>query len=164
MADPGLEREIEGQVEALGYELVELEQVGSKNRPILRIRVDREGTKPGDGITVDECAKVSRALEAYLDEASGIPEKYVLEVSSPGIERPIRRRREFERFAGWPVSIKLHRAYENRGKRLEGELCGISGPDDEEIVRLKLEDGTEIDVPRVEIARANLVFRWDKKG
>ena len=67
----------------------------------------------------------------------------------------IRRRREFERYAGWPVSMKLHHAFENRGKRLEGELCGISGPDDDEIVRLKLDDGTEINVPRAEIARAN---------
>ena len=111
-----------------------------------------------------EAVQVSRALEAYLDAAEGMSDKYLLEVSSPGIERPIRRRAEFERFVGWPISVKLHRSYENRGKRLEGENCGISGEGADEMVRLKLEDGTEIVLPRAEIARANLVFRWDKKG
>jgi ribosome maturation factor RimP len=113
---------------------------------------------------VDECAKVSRALEEYLDATPGMSDKYLLEVSSPGIERPLRRRAEFERFVGWPVSVKLHRAYENRGKRIEGDICGVVGEGPEEEIRLKLEDGTEINLPRAEIARANLVFRWDKKG
>ncbi len=164
MSEDSLEGDLEAQIESLGYELVELERVGTKARPILRIRVDRAGTTPGDGVTVEECGKVSRALEAYLDVAEGISEKYLLEVSSPGVERPIRRRAEFERFVGWPVAVKLHRSYENRGKRLEGDLCGVSGEGSEETIRLKLDDGTEIDVPRAEIARANLVFRWDKKG
>jgi ribosome maturation factor RimP len=164
VSEDTLERDLEAQIESLGYELVELERVGTKSRPILRIRVDRPGTAPGSSITVAECATVSRALEAYLDVAEGMSDKYLLEVSSPGIERPIRRRAEFERFVGWPISVKLHRSYENRGKRLEGENCGISGEGADEMVRLKLEDGTEIVVPRAEIARANLVFRWDKKG
>lgn len=163
MTEDGLERELEAQIEGLGYELVELERVGSKARPILRIRIDREGTSPGAGVTVDECAKVSRALEAYLDNASGISERYLLEVSSPGIERPLRRKREFERFVGWPVTLKLHRQYENRGKRLEGELLSVTGEGADEMIGLRLEDGTEANVPRAEIARANLVFRWDKK-
>jgi ribosome maturation factor RimP len=164
MSEDSLAQDLEAQIEALGYELVELERVGSKSRPILRIRIDRPGSTPGAGVTVDECAKVSRSLESYLDVAEGISEKYLLEVSSPGVERPLRRRADFERFSGWPVSLKLHRAFENRGKRLEGELCGIAGEDSEEMVRIRLEDGTEIDVPRAEIARANLVFRWDKKS
>jgi ribosome maturation factor RimP len=164
MSEDSLERDLEAQIEALGYELVELERVGTKARPILRIRVDRVGTTPGNGVTVAECAKVSRALEEYLDAAQGLSDKYLLEVSSPGVERPLRRRAEFERFTGWPVSVKLHRKMETYGKRIEGELCGVSGEGAEEVIRLRLDDGSEVSVPRAEIARANLVFRWDKKG
>jgi ribosome maturation factor RimP len=164
MSEDRLERDLEAQIELLGYELVELERVGTKARPILRIRVDRAGTKPGAGVTIEECARVSRALEAYLDVAEGLSEKYLLEVSSPGVERPLRRRAEFERFVGWPVSVKLHRKMDTYGKRIEGDLCGVSGEGAEESIRLRLQDGTEVSVPRAEIARANLVFRWDKKG
>lgn len=164
MSEDSLERDLEAHIETLGYELVELERVGTKSRPILRIRIDRPGTTPGNGVTIADCAKVSRSLEEYLDEASGLSEQYLLEVSTPGVERPLRRRAEFERFVGWPVSIKLHRKMDVYGKRLEGDLAGISGEGPDEQVQLRLENGTEVYVPRVEIARANLVFRWDKKG
>ena len=164
MSDDSLERELEAHIETLGYELVELERVGTKTRPILRIRIDKPNSEPGAGVTIAECAKVSRELERYLDEASGVSSTYLLEVSSPGVERPLRRRAEFERFTGWPVSLKLHRKMDVYGKRIEGELCSISGDGPEEVLKVKLENGTEVSVPRVEIARANLVFRWDKKS
>jgi ribosome maturation factor RimP len=92
MADE-LEREIEQRVEALGYEFVELERAGSKARPILRLRVDVPGSsgEPGAGVSVDDCTRISRALEEYLEDASAVPERYVLEVSSPGVERPLLR-------------------------------------------------------------------------
>jgi ribosome maturation factor RimP len=164
MSEDSLERELEAHIDTLGYELVELERVGTKTRPILRIRIDKPGSKPGAGVTIAECAKVSRELEAYLDNASGLSEQYLLEVSSPGVERPLRRRGDFERFTGFPVSIKLHRKMDVYGKRLDGELLAISGEGDDETVSIRLDDGAEVNVPRVEIARANLVFRWDKKG
>ena len=164
MSDDSLERELEAHIETLGYELVELERVGTKTRPILRIRIDKPNSAPGAGVTIAECAKVSRELERYLDEASGVSATYLLEVSSPGVERPLRRRAEFERFTGWPVSLKLHRKMDVYGKRIEGELCSISGEGPDEQLKIRLENGTEVIVPRVEIARANLVFRWDKKG
>jgi ribosome maturation factor RimP len=164
MSEDSLERDLEAHIETLGYELVELERVGTKTRPILRIRIDKPGSTPGNSVTIAECAKVSRSLEEYLDAASGLSDKYLLEVSSPGVERPLRRRAEFERFVGWPVSLKLHRKMDVYGKRLEGDLCGISGEAPEEMIRIKLENGTEVTVPRVEISKANLVFRWDKKG
>src|SRR5690606_39553856 len=89
-----LERELEARLESLGFELVELERAGSRTRPVLRLRID---VAAGDhGVTLDDCARVSRALEPYLDTVEGLPERYVLEVSSPGVERPLVRARDFE--------------------------------------------------------------------
>ncbi|HSJ09146.1 MAG TPA: ribosome maturation factor RimP [Longimicrobiales bacterium] len=162
MADR-LERQIEERIEALGYELVELERAGPKTRPILRIRVDRADATEEAGVTVAECAKVSRALEAYLDEAEDIPERYTLEVSSPGVERPLTRARDFERFAGRDVMVKTQQKLANGTKRVEGELLGLASDDGEERVRLRLKDGSEVDIPRANVARAHLIFRWEDR-
>jgi ribosome maturation factor RimP len=155
-----LEQQLESQVEQLGYELVELEQLGSKGRPLLRLRIDRPDSDRGKGVTIDDCSRVSRAIEHFLDERGGVGERYVLEVSSPGIERPLHRRRDFERFAGREVVIKLHHALGEYGKRLEGVLLGMRD-DAEESVRLELPSKEVIEVPRREVARAHLLFRWE---
>src|SRR6185436_8141837 len=68
MEREALERELGARVEALGYEVVELETAGSNTRPLLRLRIDRPGSEPGNGVTVDDCTRVSRALQQYLDE------------------------------------------------------------------------------------------------
>ena len=155
-----LERQIEERVSALGYELVELERAGSKSRPILRIRVDVPGSAPGAGVSVDDCARVSRAVEEYLDEASDVAERYVLEVSSPGVERPLVRTADFSRFAGQEVAVKMSKALANGAKRVEGELVGLETVDGQEHIRLRLKDGSTMDIPRADVTRANLVFRW----
>lgn len=155
-----LERQIEERVSGLGYELVELEQAGSKTRPILRIRVDLPGSGPGAGVSVDDCARVSRAVEEYLDEASDIAERYVLEVSSPGVERPLVRTADFSRFAGQEVAVKMSKALANGAKRVEGELVGLETVDGQEHIRLRMKDGSTMDIPRADVTRANLVFRW----
>ena len=86
-----LESEIERRVAELGFELVELERAGDRRRPILRIYVDTPDSVPGQpGISLDQCAAVSRAVEPYLDEREDIADTYVVEVSSPGVERPYR--------------------------------------------------------------------------
>jgi ribosome maturation factor RimP len=159
MADE-LEREIEQRVEALGYEFVELERAGSKARPILRLRVDVPGSTPGAGVSVDDCTRISRALEEYLEDASAVPERYVLEVSSPGVERPLLRRGDFQRFAGQEVALKLSTKLPDGAKRVEGELLGLQEQDGQERIRLRREDGSEIDIPRADVVRAHLVFRW----
>jgi ribosome maturation factor RimP len=164
MADE-LERVIEDRIEALGYEFVELERAGSRTRPILRVRVDVAGGssgEPGTGVTVADCARVSRALEEHLDTMPGLAERYVLEVSSPGVERPLNRRRDFERYAGREVALKLHRPLPDGTKRLEGELLGIMQVDGQEQVRLRRSDDAagEVGIPGENIARANLIFRW----
>ncbi len=166
MADE-LSREIERRVEELGFELVELERAGNQARPILRVYVDRSDAGPGKpGITLDECARVSRALEERLDGRADLSDRYVLEVSSPGVERPLVRRRDWRRFAGQEVALKGKAALAGRGKRLQGTLLGLSGSEDADdaAARLKLEDGTEVEVPLGEVERAHLVFRWETKG
>lgn len=162
MSGETLEATLERRVEELGFEFVELERTGSRQRPIFRLRIDRADSVPGEGVTVDDCARVSRALEAHLDENPEFGGSYVLEVSSPGLERPLVKQRDFERFAGRDVVLKGYAPFGDRGKRLEGELLGAVEHDGAEHVRLRLQDGEEIEVPRDAIARAQLVYRWDE--
>lgn len=164
MQDAALEAELERRVEDLGFELVELERAGSKTRPTLRVRIDHAGgSEKGAGVTVDDCTSVSRALESWLDEAEDVPERYLLEVSSPGIERPLVRSRDFERYAGQEIAVRGKDVLAGRSRRLEGELLGLDERNGREYVRLRLNDGAEVEVARDEITRAHLVFRWDDR-
>ena len=158
-----LERQIEERVAGLGYELVELERAGSKSRPLLRLRVDIPGSAPGAGVSVDDCARVSRAVEEYLDEAADVAERYVLEVSSPGVERPLVRTADFTRFAGRDIAVKMSKPLANGARRIEGELVGLETVDGEERIRLRLPDASTMDIPRADVTRANLVFRWGER-
>lgn len=157
MAD-ALEQAIENTLEQQGLELVELERAGSRHRPILRLRVDRPEGRPGDGVSVDDCARASRVLEALLEARGDVPERYTLEVSSPGVERPLVRDRDYTRFAGSEVALKGASPLADRAKRLEGTLLGLS--EDGAAVLLRLPDGEEVAVAREDITRAHLVFRW----
>ena len=87
------EKEVERLVEEAGFELVTLERGGARNRPLLRLRIDRPGSEPGrSGVTADDCALVSRVLHERLEAGPYGLDKVVLEVSSPGVERPPVRR------------------------------------------------------------------------
>jgi ribosome maturation factor RimP len=156
-----LERLLETQLEPLGYELVELEQAGSQARPVLRLRIDRPDSRPGQGVTIEDCGRVSRAIEHYLETQAEISERYVLEVSSPGIERPLHRRRDFERFSGREVAIKTQTPRGLYGKRVEGMLRGVREADGREYVEIELPSAEILTIPLDEIARAHLVFRWE---
>ena len=162
-AVPEVERELDERVEALGFELVHVEWAGSERRPILRIRIDVPGgAASGDeGVTVDDCATVSRGLERWLDGAEALPDKYVLEVSSPGLERPLMRSRDWSRFVGEEVAVKGPEKLAGRATRLEGELLGVAREEDgREVVRLKLPGGDEVVVPRDELDGAHIVYKW----
>ncbi|MBW3554177.1 MAG: ribosome maturation factor RimP [Gemmatimonadetes bacterium] len=161
MSEQSLEQALEERTEALGFELVELERAGSKARPVLRVRVDRPDSKPGAGISLEDCARVSRALEEYLDALPALAQNYVLEVSSPGVERPLVRRGDYDRFRGHEVALRGYAPLAGRGRRLQGELLGLDEGPGGDGVRLRLEDGEEVVVPREGIARAHLVFRWN---
>jgi ribosome maturation factor RimP len=157
---PEVARELDSRVADLGFELVEVVWAGSDRRPILRIRVDRpEGH--GEGVTVDDCAAVSRGLEPWLDDLEVVPERYTLEVSSPGVNRPLVRPRDYERFAGETVAVKGDDLLAGRARRLEGELLGLETDEAEvERVRLRLPGGDEVEIALDDIVGAHIVFRW----
>jgi ribosome maturation factor RimP len=160
---PDLAKELEERLERMGFELVDAEWVGRASRPILRIRMDLPDSVPGEGgVTVDQCAEVSRAVEPWLDEHPGIPGRYVLEVSSPGVDRPLKRPRDWERFAGQPVLVKGKRPPGGKGDRLEGEILGLERDEDErERAALLLPSGEKLRIPLDEIEEAHLVYRWN---
>ncbi|HKK92722.1 MAG TPA: ribosome maturation factor RimP [Longimicrobiales bacterium] len=152
---------LDARVEELGFELLEIEWAGSARRPIIRLRVDRQGESALDsGVTLDDCVAVSRGLEPWLDSLETVPEKYVLEVSSPGVDRPLVRARDFDRFVGQWVAVKGDDILAGKARRLEGELLGLIREGGREFVRLRNNSG-EYDVPRDEIVRANVVYRWE---
>jgi len=158
---PEIERELADRVEGLGYELVEVHWGGSGQRPQLKLRIDRPDSGPGAGVTVDECARVSRALEPWLDEHEALSDRYVLEVSSPGVERPLVRERDFERFRGERVAVSGKEVLAGLSTRLEGELLGLEGAGSgAEAVLLRLPGGKEVSIPRSEIRKAHLLFEW----
>ena len=157
-----LEQELEQQLEQLGFELVELEMAGGKSQPLLRLRIDRPDSEPGQGVTIEDCTRVSRALERYFEtqtETGG--SRYRLEVSSPGIERPLHRRRDFERFVGREVGIRTQNPIGQHGKRVEGVLRGVRDNEQGEHVVVELPDAEIVSIAREEIIRAQLIFRWD---
>ncbi|HEY7472087.1 MAG TPA: ribosome maturation factor RimP [Gemmatimonadota bacterium] len=154
MPDPSrLIAVIEPIVEQAGAELVDLEVAGSHGRPVVRAYVDTE-----EGITLDECARLSRLLESELERSGAIPERYVLEVSSPGIERPLTRRAHFERFVGHEVDVRLYAKREGR-KNYVGTLERVEDGDRgfRIVVRNDEEQWT---FAEDEIARARLHARW----
>ena len=156
-----VERDLEARVEDLGFELVELRWGGSKSRPQLQLRIDRPDGLPGQSVSVDDCAKVSRALEPWLDEHEQLSERYVLEVSSPGLDRPLTKVKDFERFRGEKIAVKGEGVLADRATRLEGELLGLEQMEGEaEVVLLRLANGDEVSIPRSQIRKAHLVFTW----
>lgn len=160
MTDP-LAAEIEEHVSRLGFEVVELERAGSRARPLLRLRIDRSGAAgPESEVTVEDCRQVSRALESWLDERGDLSTRYVLEVSSPGVERPLVRARDFERFAGQEVRVRAKEPIHGAATRVEGVLLGLRTDDEGERIVLRTAAGEEIVVPRSATTKVNLVFRW----
>ena len=91
------------RLEALGFDLADLRIGGTPNRPLVQVRIDC----PPRAVTVDDCATASRALEAWLDGGGPLGNRYVLEVSSPGIERPVRWHRHWARFVGHHVNVRV---------------------------------------------------------
>ena len=160
---PDLADEVGTRLERMGFEVVEARWVGSAGRPILRIRMDLPDSVPGGrGVSVGQCAEVSRELEPWLDAHPQVPERYVLEVSSPGVERPLVRLRDWERFKGNPVMLKGRAFPGGRGNRLEGDLLGLEEDEGgESVVALLLEDGERIRIPLNRIEKAHLIYRWD---
>lgn len=132
--------------EGLGFELVGVEYHPGRGEGLLRIYIDH-----ADGITVDDCARISHQVSGVLDVEDPISGRYRLEVSSPGLDRPLMRRDDFERFAGHEIRLKLTGLWEGR-RKLRGILRGLDG----ETVILE-EEGQNLRVPLDRIEKGNLV-------
>lgn len=152
---PDLTEEVRHRVGVLGFELVDLRQLGSGRRPRMQVRIDRPESTPGNGVSVDDCARVSRSLEQWLDGSGILGRNYVLEVSSPGIERPVRWIEHWERFTGRAVNVRLR----GRG-RVRATIAGVVAA--EQAVVLRLEGETEdLTVPVDEARDATLAIDWE---
>lgn len=151
-----LEAFVRKEVESLGYDLVELRVGGTGRRPLLDLRIDR---RDEGKITIDECAQVSRTIEPMLDASGMIGENYVLEVSSPGVERPLRNAADWRRFAGRTAKVLAP----SLGGRLEVEVVGVDDSSGEAVAVMREARGTEHRVPLAEVREARLVFRWQGK-
>lgn len=149
-----LEAFIRKEVGGLGYDLVEIRMGGTGRRPLLDVRIDR---LDDDRITIDECARVSRVLEPGLDASGLVGENYVLEVSSPGVERPLRNAADWRRFAGRTARVMAP----SLGGRLEVEVVGLDDSSGEPMAVMREPRGTEHRVPLTEVREARLVFRWN---
>ncbi|MDQ1257904.1 MAG: ribosome maturation factor RimP [Candidatus Hydrogenedentes bacterium] len=135
---------LEPELAVHGYELVEVEFEPSGRRT-LRLYIDRDG-----GVTVDDCVAVSQLAGPVLDVKDFIDGSYVLEVSSPGIDRPVRKPADFARFTGERIHLKTHVAVHGR-KRFTGVLTGF----EDGLVRIDC-DGTVCEVHIENLKRANL--------
>jgi ribosome maturation factor RimP len=145
---------VEPVVSGQGCELVHVELLGSRGSAVLRLTIDRPG-----GVTVDDCATVSQHVGVVLDVEDPIPHRYTLEVCSPGLERGLYKKADYERFAGQPAKIQTFEALEGR-RTFHGQLLGISG----DMVTLHEESlKREIHIPYHQIRKANLVFLWGKR-
>jgi ribosome maturation factor RimP len=140
-------REIAGQVaSASEIELVHVSVTGNSRELVVRIYIDKEG-----GVTLDDCSEVSRKVEAVLDAEDLIPSKYVLEVSSPGIERELYSLADFEKFTGKLAKLKMKHGLDGQ-KTLVGAIKGVNGS------MITIDDRTigTVSVGHADIAKANL--------
>ena len=136
-------------IESMGYELVRV-QVSGKERPVVQIMADRADGAP---FRVEDCEAVSHAAGAVLYVADPIKAEWTLEVSSPGIDRPLTRTKDWNRFAGHVATLELMIPQDGR-KRFRGIVLGA----DAEEARLQLDEGGEAAFPRSNIRRAKLVL------
>ena len=128
------------------YELCDIEFVKEGPNWYLRIFADKEG-----GIAIDDCEIISRAVEAILDQKDPIEQAYILEVSSPGIDRPLKKAEDFEKYAGRIVDVKLYKPIDGE-KEFQGKLTGLKN---DEII-IEAEEGKKIVFKRADVAICRL--------
>jgi len=142
-------------LESMGLELVDIEYKPEGHGRVLRLYID----KPG-GVTLDDCSTVSRELSELLDVEDFIRERYTLEVSSPGINRPLKTDSDYRRYTGRLVKIRTSELLAdeagNRRKTFLGELLGLEGG----VVSVRLSEGPLARIPLDKIAKSNLEFEF----
>ena len=141
---------IEPMLEDIGFELVEVEYLTMHGRWVLRLYIDKEG-----GVTIDDCADVSRDLGDIIDVKEIIDHEYVLEVSSPGLNRPLRKERDFIKVIGSRIKLKMTRDLDGQ-KNFTGKLKDYNN----RIIFLETE-GKLIELPFDEVEKSNLIYDFD---
>jgi ribosome maturation factor RimP len=140
---------------SLGLEMVEIEYKREGRQLVLRLYIDKEG-----GISLDDCADVSRELSQILDVEDVIPGNYNLEVSSPGLNRPLKSDADYEKFQGRLVKVRTFELIPddegNKRKTFLGKLVGLENG----MVKLVLNEGQGASIPLAKVAKANLEFEF----
>ncbi len=155
-----LEDVVASEIRPLGLELFELRIGGAKGRPVVDVRIERED---GEKVTVDVCAAASRAIEAKLDALDFGGKLYVLEVSSPGLERPLRNAGDWRKFAGRTAVVTVNASGDPAGRRTdEVEITGVEGDAGHEILIVRNERGAERRFPLSAVEKARLAFHWKR--
>jgi len=138
---------IEATVESLGFELVRVTYGGGR-KPTLQIMAER----PDGTMGVEDCAKVSREVSLLLDVEDPLQGEYLLEVSSPGIDRPLTRAKDFERWVGFDVKIEMVEAIDDR-RRFRGRMTAFDG----DIISLSMDDG-DVKLAYADVSKAKLIL------
>jgi len=142
-------------LDSMGFELVDIEFVKVGRNAVLRLFIDKDG-----GITLDDCADLSRELSMILDVEDVLPCNYSLEVSSPGLDRPLKKLSDYERFAGRLIKVRTYEPQPddkgNRRKTFLGKLDGLI----DGVVKITLAEGQTASIPLERVAKANLEFEF----
>ncbi|QJA09062.1 ribosome maturation factor RimP [Romboutsia sp. CE17] len=145
-----IEELVQPIIDSNNFELVDIEYVKEAGEYYLRIFVDKEG-----GISLNECEVVSRALSEILDVKDPIKDNYYLEVSSPGLDRPLKKEKDFVRYQGRDVEIKLYKPL-NGSKQLEAELVGLT---EDKKIKVII-DNEEVEFDKKDVALIRLAIKF----
>ena len=143
-----IEEIVQPIVDAKNFEIVDIEYVKEAGEYYLRVYLDKEGG-------ISDCAEVSRELNPILDEKDPIKDNYFLEVSSPGLDRPLKKDKDFERYKGRDVEIKLYKPM-NGSKQFEGELIGLT---EDKKIKVVI-DNNEVEFDKKDIALIKLAVKF----
>lgn len=146
-----VEKLLEPTIEKIGYDLYDVEYAKEGKNYFLRVLIDKE-----QGIDLEDCEKVSNEINQLLDEADYIKEQYFLEVSSPGIERILKKDKHLEQNKGKEVQVKLFKKDEKGKKEYQGELKDYT----EETITITIEDIEELKIERKNIAQIKTIYHW----
>jgi len=156
--DNQLESIVEPVCRAHGVEMVDVRHIRQKGGAVVRVVIDRPRAdeQDGSGVSVDDCTDVSRDLSSALDvHEDVVPGSYNLEVSSPGLERPLVKLKDFDRFSGREAQIKTKVRVGER-RKFKGTLLGVTG----ETIRLEDAKSGPVEIPYEAVSKANLVYRF----
>ncbi len=155
-----LEAVVVKELAALNLDLFELRPGGTKGRPSIAVRIER---KDDEKVTVEDCARASRAIRTRLDEEQFEGGLYALEVSSPGVERTLRHAADWRRFTGREAVVTSNVAGDPAGRRTdEVVIAGVEGEAGKEIVIVRNERGDERRFPLAAVEKARLAFHWKR--